>query len=375
MSPPAAAALEAVGLSKAYGGVRAVDDVSLEIGASEFLGLVGPSGCGKTTTLRMLAGLEGPDKGRVLIGGEDATDTPARSRDTNIVFQDLVLFPHMTVAENVAYGLARDGVGGAARRTRVEDALELVSLPGFGDRDPSALSGGQQQRVALARALVNDPAVLLLDEPLSSLDRALREEMRTELKRIQRESETAFLYVTHDQESAMSMSDRIGVMCEGRIVDVGPPDRLYTRPRTRFVAEFLGDAATFRGEVRSLEGDRATVETAIGPIDAAAGATRLSVGQRATVVVRPEAVSLGSGPFSGTVRETAYKGFYRQVTIDTDGERLSARTSAEGDGGVEASEQAQPTADGGPAATPALTPGESVRYRIDRAVVLDDVDE
>lgn len=362
------AALEATDLSKTYGDLTAVGEVSLEVGPSEFVGLVGPSGCGKTTTLRMLAGLERPGSGTVRIDGEEVTDRPARTRDTNIVFQDLVLFPHMTVAENVAYGLARDGVDGDERRNRVEEALELVSLPGFGDRNPESLSGGQKQRVALARALVNDPTVLLLDEPLSSLDRALREEMQSEFKRIQRESETAFLYVTHDQESAMSMSDRIGVMNDGRIVDIGPPQRLYERPRTRFAAEFLGDATTFRGTVESIEGTRATIETPDGRIDATVGDTDPLVGEPTTVVVRPEAVSVGSGAFSGTVRETSYKGFYRRATIETDGgETVHVRTDTEG-------RSARSLPDGGSADSAAVTPGERVRFAIDRAVLVNDGD-
>jgi len=361
----AAAALEVEGLSKSFGEVTAVDDIDLRIDGSEFLGLVGPSGCGKTTTLRMLAGLERPDTGVVRIGGDPATDLPARSRDTNIVFQDLVLFPHMTVAENVGYGLARQGIDADERRRRVADALELVSLPSHADRDPAALSGGQKQRVALARALVNDPTVLLLDEPLSSLDRALREEMQSELKRIQRESGTAFLYVTHDQESAMSMSDRIGVMREGRIVDIGAPEELYGRPKTQFVADFLGGATTLRGDVTAVDGDRAVVETALGGFEAAAGRSDPSVGETVAVVVRPESVSVGEGLFSGTVRRLAYKGFYRQVTIDThSGGTLVARTAIDD----------RATTDR-PAGGDGVSPGDRIRFAIDRAIVVNDEDE
>lgn len=361
----ATAALEVEGLSKSFGDVVAVDDVHLRIDGSEFLGLVGPSGCGKTTTLRMLAGLERPDTGVVRIGGEPATDLPPRSRDTNIVFQDLVLFPHMTVAENIGYGLARQGIDGDERRRRVDDALDLVSLPSHGDRDPAALSGGQKQRVALARALVNDPTVLLLDEPLSSLDRALREEMQSELKRIQRESGTAFLYVTHDQESAMSMSDRIGVMREGRIVDIGTPEELYGRPKTQFVADFLGGATTLHGEVTAVDGDHAAVETALGGIEAAAGRSDPSVGEMGTVVVRPESVSVGAGPLSGTVRRLAYKGFYRQVTVETDdGGTLTARTAV-----------GSRTTTDRPASGGGMATGDRIRFAIDRAVIVDDEDE
>ncbi|MES3516720.1 MAG: ABC transporter ATP-binding protein [Natronomonas sp.] len=373
MSESQPPALAVDGLRKEFDGVTAVDGVSLEIGRSEFFGLVGPSGCGKTTTLRMLAGLTEPDDGVVRIDGTDATAQPARRRDTNMVFQDLILFPHMTVAENVGYGLARDGVDGPERTRRVEEALELVSLPGFGDRDPTELSGGQKQRVALARALVNDPAVLLLDEPLSSLDRSLREEMESELKRIQRESETAFLYVTHDQESAMSMSDRICVMHSGGIADVGPPERLYERPKTRFVADFLGDATMLRGEVTERTRDGAVVETQIGTIEARSGRGDGSapVGSTATVVVRPEAVTVGTGRFAGTVLDTAYKGFYEQAQIELDtGDRLVARTApgttdpaATADGGTRREE----TTNGR-----SVIPEERIALDIDRAVIVTD---
>lgn len=369
--PPA---LAVEGLTKQFTDVRAVDGVSFEIGRSEFFGLVGPSGCGKTTTLRMLAGLTDPDDGVVRIDGTAATTRPARQRDTNMVFQELVLFPHMTVAENVGYGLARDGVDGAERTRRVEEALELVSLPGFGDRKPAELSGGQKQRVALARALVNDPAVLLLDEPLSSLDRSLREDMESELKRIQRESETAFLYVTHDQESAMSMSDRIGVMRSGKIVDIGPPKQLYERPQTRFVADFLGDATMFRGHVTDRTDDHAVVETPIGDLTAIPGrsAELPPVGNSVTVVVRPEAVTVGTGRFSGRVLDTAYKGFYEQAQIELDsGDTLTARTnpgtttgSATADGGTTRGQQ--------PTAQQSVTPGERIALDIDRAVIVTD---
>ena len=251
------------GLSKRFDGTTAVSDLSLSIAAGEFFSLVGPSGCGKTTTLRMLAGLDSPTAGRVELDGRDVTGCPAQDRDTNLVFQDLVLFPHMTVAANVGYGLARDGVPRAEREERVAGMLSTVGLADFGERDPTDLSGGQRQRVALARALVNEPAVLLLDEPLSSLDRTLRTEMQTELRRIQRDVGTTFLYVTHDQESAMSMSDRLAVMRDGRVVERGPPEALYTRPRTAFVADFLGDANLLSASVRERRTDHVTVAACV----------------------------------------------------------------------------------------------------------------
>jgi spermidine/putrescine transport system ATP-binding protein len=279
----------------------------------------------------MLAGLESPDTGTIHLGGEEVTDRPARGRDTNLVFQDLVLFPHMTVAENVGYGPARRGVPAEERAERVAELLGLIGLPDAGDRDPTELSGGQRQRVALARALANRPSVLLLDEPLSSLDRRLRDGMQAELKRIQREVGTTFLYVTHDQESAMSMSDRVAVMNEGRVVEAGTPEELYARPETPFVAEFLGDANTLRLPVTGVGDDVVTLRLG-GDGGATLEATtettrRPAVGDRVTAVVRPETVTVGEGPFTGRVVDAAYKGFYRDYTVELpDGERLRVRS-------------------------------------------------
>ena len=323
--------LRAAGLTKRFGTATAVDDVSLSIGAGEFFALVGPSGCGKTTTLRMLAGLERPTSGRVEIAGRDVTDRPAQDRDTNLVFQDLVLFTHMTVAENVAYGLARDGVAKAERRSRAAEMLSTVGLEGFGDRDPTELSGGQQQRVALARALVNEPAVLLLDEPLSSLDRKLRAEMRAELRRIQNDVGTTFLYVTHDQESAMSMSDRLAVMRDGRIVESGPPESLYSHPRTAFVADFLGNANLLSGRVHGRRDGQVVVDAAGGRFAAAVGERRTppASGSDATVMVRPENLRLHGDTFAGTVRDVGYMGAHREYSVALDsGPTLQVRSAA-----------------------------------------------
>ncbi|RLM48272.1 ABC transporter ATP-binding protein [Haloarcula sp. Atlit-47R] len=358
-------ALAVDGLTKTFDGAPAVDDVSLTVEQGKFFSLIGPSGCGKTTTLRMLAGLLTPDSGRVLLNGQDVTDRPARERATNMVFQDLVLFPHMNVAENVGYGLARSGVTEPDRGQRVEDALALVNLTGFGDRDPSDLSGGQRQRVALARALVNDPAILLLDEPLASLDRALREEMQAEFRRIQRDSDTTFLYVTHDQESALSMSDRVAVMRDGRIVNVGPPRQLYTDPQTRFVASFLGDATLLEGDVIRREGADVVVQTGAGPLRANADATSDAVGDAVTVAVRPEAVTLG-GDLTGTVTDVAYKGFYEEATVDCGGAELVVRRERNT---VAAPDNAT-SADGGTALP--FRVGETVELGVNRAVLVRD---
>jgi spermidine/putrescine transport system ATP-binding protein len=325
------------GLAKRFDGTTAVADLSFALQAGEFFSLVGPSGCGKTTTLRMLAGLASPTAGRVELDGRDVTARPAQDRDTNLVFQDLVLFPHMTVAENVAYGLARDGVPRAEREERVADMLATVGLDGFGGRDPAALSGGQRQRVALARALVNEPSVLLLDEPLSSLDRTLRSEMRSELRRIQREVGTTFLYVTHDQESALSMSDRIAVMRDGRVVESGTPEELYTRPRTTFVADFLGDANLLSATVRGRRNGHVTVTAAGGRFEAAVndddGERR--PGDGATVVVRPEDLRLGGETFDGSVRSVEYKGAFEEYTVVLDaGVTVRVRSGAAGRVGV-----------------------------------------
>jgi putative spermidine/putrescine transport system ATP-binding protein len=235
---PADVALD--GVRKAYGEVTAVAGVEVRVGAGEFFTLLGPSGSGKTTTLRIVAGFEQPDAGRVLLGGEDITRRPPYARDVNTVFQDYALFPHMTVAENVGYGLKVKGVDRAQRRRQVDEVLERVRLGGFGGRKPIQLSGGQRQRVALARAIVNRPHVLLLDEPLGALDLKLRQEMQVFLKALQRELGMTFLYVTHDQEEALTMSDHVAVFNDGRIEQVGSPREIYERPQTEFVAGFVG---------------------------------------------------------------------------------------------------------------------------------------
>jgi ABC-type Fe3+/spermidine/putrescine transport system ATPase subunit len=246
--PPATAAadVQLVGVTKRFGSVAAVDGVDLVVQPGEFLSLLGPSGCGKTTTLRLIAGFERPDEGEVRIGGDDVSRVPPYKRDVNTVFQSYALFPHLSVLDNVAYGLKQRGLGKAERRARATEMLSVVRLEGFGARKPRQLSGGQQQRVALARALVMRPRVLLLDEPLGALDLKVRKELQIELKRIQEEIGITFVYVTHDQEEALAMSDRVVVMNGGRIEQIGVPSEIYDTPATEWIAGFIGDTNFIR---------------------------------------------------------------------------------------------------------------------------------
>ncbi|HYI45434.1 MAG TPA: ABC transporter ATP-binding protein [Actinomycetota bacterium] len=282
-------------LAKHFREMVAVDDISLTVAEGEFFSLLGPSGCGKTTTLRMIGGFEEPTSGSIFIGESDVTELPAYRRDVNTVFQSYALFPHLDVFNNVAYGLKRRKVGGAEIETRVNEMLDLVDLEGFGKRKISQLSGGQQQRVALARALVNRPAVLLLDEPLGALDLKLRKQMQLELKRIQSEVGITFIYVTHDQEEAMTMSDRIAVMNAGRFEQIGAPHDVYEVPDTRFVASFLGASNLLDGEVEGVDGDVARVRLAAGAT-VSLPAKRLPASRKVSIGVRPEKIRLaGNG--------------------------------------------------------------------------------
>jgi putative spermidine/putrescine transport system ATP-binding protein len=277
-----------------------VDGVDLDVAEGEFFAMLGPSGSGKTTCLRLVAGFERPDAGRVLLFGQDVTDVPPYRRQVNTVFQDYALFPHLSVIDNVAYGLMIRGMGRRERRGLAEEALAMVALPGFGARKPSQLSGGQRQRVALARALVNRPRVLLLDEPLGALDLKLREAMQDELKALQRRVGITFVFVTHDQGEALSMADRVAVFNEGRIVQVGAPAEVYGRPRTRFVADFVGSSNVLPP----------ALSRAFGGPDGFAS-------------LRPEALRLvepGGAPMAGTVASARYLGSATRVAVDLGGE-------------------------------------------------------
>ena len=298
---------------KDFAEVRAVDGISLEIPRGSFFALLGPSGCGKTTTLRMIGGFEEPTSGRILLDDRDVVGLPPYKRDVNTVFQSYALFPHMTIAENVAFGLERKGIPKSERKTRVAEVLRLVDLAGREGRKPSQLSGGQQQRVALARAIVCNPRVLLLDEPLGALDLKLRKQMQLELKRIQHEVGITFVHVTHDQEEAMTMADTIAVMNVGRIEQLGSPTELYERPRSAFVAGFLGKSnllpATIVGDgvARLADGTDVRVATNGTSGDVAIG-------------VRPEKLALregGANRLDGKVKESAYIGVATEVVVET----------------------------------------------------------
>ena len=275
--------------------MRAVDDVSLQIDEGEFFALLGPSGCGKTTTLRMVAGFEQPTSGEVLIRGAAVQGRPPFHRPVNTVFQDYALFPHMSILQNVLFGLKMAGVPRAEARTRALEALELVQLAHTAERKPHQVSGGQRQRVALARAIVNRPAVLLLDEPLGALDLKLRKAMQLELKTVQREVGITFIFVTHDQEEAMTMADRIAVMNEGRVLQVGRADTIYEAPADRFVADFIGETNFIGGTLVEIDGDTGRLRLADGRVLSAALRGRtLRVGDKASVAVRPEKIALRS---------------------------------------------------------------------------------
>jgi spermidine/putrescine transport system ATP-binding protein len=284
--------VELQSVTKKFGDFVAVDNVSLEIKDGEFFSLLGPSGCGKTTCLRMIAGFELPSEGEVKIRGKAMGDTPPFKRPVNTVFQNYALFPHMTIFENVAFGLEMQKVPRAEIKTRVKEALEMVRLPQLADRKPRQLSGGQQQRIALARALVNRPQVLLLDEPLSALDLKLRKAMQLELKELQHQVGITFIFVTHDQEEAITMSNRIAVMSDGVVQQVGAPVEIYERPQNRFVADFIGETNFIEGEILEVDAVKTTVSLGAGVQILARAAADLKTGQAVTVAVRPEKISL-----------------------------------------------------------------------------------
>jgi spermidine/putrescine transport system ATP-binding protein len=320
-----AVAVELSAVTKRFGEFVAVEDLSLDIYEGEFFSLLGPSGCGKTTTLRMIAGFEEPTEGDISVGGDPMRGVRPYRRPVNTVFQSYAIFPHLNVFDNVAFGLRRSGVKGEELNTRVTEACEMVQLSGFEKRKPSMLSGGQQQRVALARALVNHPKVLLLDEPLGALDLKLRKEMQLYLKNLQHEVGITFIYVTHDQEEALTMSDRIAVMNEGRVQQVADPPTLYEHPKNRFVADFIGQTNVFSGSVESVNGERVTLRTASGE-RVEATAHEVEVGEEAHATVRPEKMRFGSegdNTSNVRVREIVYLGVSTQyITELPDGEKL-----------------------------------------------------
>ncbi len=305
-------------VTKAFGAVVAVDQVSFRVEAGSLVTLLGPSGCGKTTTLRMIAGLEMASNGRILIGDQDVTSLPATDRDVSMVFQSYALFPHMTVLENVSYGLRVSGMAKSEVGGRAEDGLALVGLKGYGDRLPSELSGGQQQRVAVARALVLEPQVLLFDEPLSNLDAKLRRRVREEIREIQQNLGLTSVYVTHDQEEALAVSDRIIVMNQARIAQEGSPRELYDEPADLFVADFIGDANLVDAEILAVDGPDA--EVTIGGIELKLPARGMERGP-ARIAIRPQAIGLavqdsGDG-LRGVVRKATYLGSHIEYSVET----------------------------------------------------------
>jgi spermidine/putrescine transport system ATP-binding protein len=312
------------GVTKRFGDFTAVREMVMDIARGEFFTMLGPSGCGKTTTLRMVAGFEDPSEGRVLLDGEDVTGLPAFRRPTNTVFQSYALFPHRSVEQNVAFGLQRQKVDKDEIKRRVAEELERVGLAAEAKRRPAQLSGGQQQRVALARALVNRPAVLLLDEPLGALDLKLRKQLQVELKRIQRDVGITFIYVTHDQEEALTMSDRIAVMNRGVVEQVSDPETVYERPATTFVAGFIGVSNLMPGEVISANGSGAELRLDAGPTVRAPDPGGAATGERAHAVVRPEKLVLssagegtdgGGASVEGQVESSLYLGTATQMVV------------------------------------------------------------
>ena len=339
------------GVSKCYAEMVAVAPLDLDIEAGEFVVLLGPSGSGKTTILSMIGGFAAPTAGRVLIAGEDVTDLPPARRPTATVFQDYALFPHMSVRSNVAFGLAMRKVVKAERYRRADEMLQLVGLEGFGDRGVHQLSGGQRQRVALARAIAVEPKVLLLDEPLGALDLALRRQMQEELVRIQKRLGTTFVHVTHDQEEAMSIADRVVVMNKGRIEDMGPPSRVYLRPASLFTACFMGESNILRGEVVEATSGAAWVKTALGTLTVP---THAAIGETVTLSIRPEQLLVdhaGAGALalgSATVAETSFQGTHLRAHVTIGGGDLLLRA---------------PTAE-------ALAPGSTVKLAVQPADIV-----
>lgn len=323
-------------VEKWYGNNHVVKDMNLEIQEGEFLTLLGPSGCGKTTTLRMIAGFENATSGTIEVQGQRVEEKEPYERDVNTVFQNYSLFPHMTVFDNVAYGPSIRKVPKDEIKRRVTEMLALVQMSGYEKRKPDALSGGQKQRVAIARALINNPRVLLLDEPLGALDLKLRKQMQIELKRLQKKLGITFVYVTHDQEEAMTMSDRIAVMCAGEIQQIGTPSEIYNAPATRFVADFIGESNILPATAAAVRGDTCVYTTPMGQVLGAAA--HVSEGETVYLCVRPEAVCVSAEPVSGfgiqiTVTDNICTGnLIKSIGVDADGHELRFSRLAGADG-------------------------------------------
>ncbi|CAD7054246.1 ABC transporter ATP-binding protein [Pseudorhizobium endolithicum] len=310
-------------IRKTFGAFTAIHDLSITIKPGTLVTLLGPSGCGKTTTLRMLAGLEHPSAGRILIGGKDVTMLPANERDVSMVFQSYALFPHMSALQNVAYGLESSGMKLKEARERAEEGLQLVGLAGMGDRLPAELSGGQQQRVAVARALVLEPQVLLLDEPLSNLDARLRRRVRTEIRELQQRLGFTAVYVTHDQDEALAVSDHIIVMKDGRVAQEGAPRQLYEAPASSFIADFMGEANVMSCQVIAIEGEEAMIR--LGSLTHKVPKRDVMQAGEAKLAVRPNAITLepaADAPFGGVISHAAYLGDHVEYEVETEAGRI-----------------------------------------------------
>jgi spermidine/putrescine transport system ATP-binding protein len=363
--------VELVNLVKTFGSARAVDGINLHIPGGEFFSLLGSSGCGKTTTLRMIAGFEQPTSGQILLDGVDMTGTPPHKRHVNTVFQSYALFPHLNVFDNVAFGLRRARVEVADIRRRVGEALELVQLTGFENRKPAQMSGGQQQRVALARALVLKPAVLLLDEPLGALDAKLRKQLQIELKALQQTVGITFIYVTHDQEEALTMSDRIAVMSHGRVEQVAPPEQIYEEPSTVFVADFLGVSNLMVAIAQGADG-QGRCRVKLGSFDLSAGRGESGISGNTKITIRPERVRLeahgssGENRVPGMVERWVYLGNAVQLIVRlATGEKIQVLVQNTGD--------SIPFAQGTP--VHAHLPAEALRVLVDTGAVISSPDE
>jgi spermidine/putrescine ABC transporter ATP-binding subunit len=333
-------------VDKFFGKFQAIDDVSIDIGHGEFFSLLGSSGCGKTTLLRMLAGFESPSSGEIYIDGQPMSEVPPHMRPVNMVFQSYAIFPHLNVRDNIAYGLRKQKLSRAKRYELVDEMLDLIALPGYGERKANELSGGQRQRIALARALILRPKVLLLDEPLGALDKQLREQMQLELRALQRTVGITFVFVTHDQEEALTLSDRIAVMSEGRVLQLDTPTGLYERPRSRQVASFIGTMNFFDATVAAVEGDKVAVEApGLGRIHAMKPERAVSTGDRVQVAIRPEKIDLGetkpnggTQSVEGTLENAAYLGERSHFFVRLDGVEqpvaVSSQNRAHGSGAM-----------------------------------------